>query len=170
MWKPVEPDSWNDSVFRRVGADWMLVTAGNLQHFNTMTASWGSLGILWNMPVATIYVRPTRFTDSFVKRYEQFSLSFFKEEHREALSVCGRLSGRDVDKVAVSGLSPLKLKDGSVTFKEAELVFSCVKLYSDKFDESKFLDRRIHKHYPKGDIHNIYIGEIVGIFKQVGQI
>ena len=166
MWKPVHPETWNDSVFKAIGKDWMLITAGNIQHFNTMTASWGGFGILWNRPVATIYVRPTRFTDSFVRRYGGFTLSFFNEEHREALNVCGRLSGRDVDKVSVSGLTPTKLKDGQVAFTQARLVFNCKKLYADGIKAQNFLDKGIEKHYPNRDYHHVYIAEIIDIFEK----
>ncbi|MBQ5373195.1 MAG: flavin reductase family protein, partial [Bacteroidaceae bacterium] len=49
-----------EDVFHLIGKEWMLITAGNIKHFNTMTASWGGLGWLWNKPVAFIFVRPER--------------------------------------------------------------------------------------------------------------
>jgi len=165
MWKQRDLEKWDESVFRLIGTRWMLITAGNAQHFNTMTASWGGLGILWNRPVATVYVRPTRFTDSFVKRYEGFTLSFFKEQYREALNICGRLSGRDVDKVSVSGLTPVKLKDGRMTFSEANLVLSCRKVYGDIIKPSNILDHSIERHYPRKDYHCLYIGEITAFLE-----
>ena len=33
--------------FTKIGSQWMLITAGNKDGFNTMTASWGGMGVLW---------------------------------------------------------------------------------------------------------------------------
>lgn len=87
----------------------MLVTAGNAEKFNMMTASWGGLGFLWNRPVAFVFIRPQRYTFDFVERNEGFTLSFFGEEYRKVLQLCGTKSGREIDKVAETKLTPLQL-------------------------------------------------------------
>ena len=56
------------NAFQLVGREWMLITAGSPNSHNTMTASWGNLGYLWNMDVAICYVRPQRHTFGFIER------------------------------------------------------------------------------------------------------
>ena len=51
-----------EDVFHLIGKEWMLITSGTIDRFNTMTASWGGIGWLWNKPVAYIFVRPDRYT------------------------------------------------------------------------------------------------------------
>jgi flavin reductase (DIM6/NTAB) family NADH-FMN oxidoreductase RutF len=128
--------------------------------FNTMTASWGGLGVLWERKVATCYIRPTRHTFGFVEQALQFTLSFFDEKHRKALTYCGTHSGRDTDKVKGAGLTPVK-EGGFVYFLEARLVLACRKIYYQDIGPERFLDPRIEGMYPQKDYHRMYIGEIV---------
>src|SRR5512135_3733306 len=101
--KNINPYEIDESVFRLLDKDWMLITAGNKGHFNTMTASWGGFGIIWNHPVAFIFVRPTRYTYQFLEQYDRFTLCFFGKGYRKILNICGSTSGRDVDKMARTG-------------------------------------------------------------------
>ena len=163
-WKQLNPEKLTDNVFKLIGKDWMLITAGTEGHFNTMTASWGGLGVLWHKPVSTVYIRPTRYTDGFMKKNPIFTLSFFEEKYRGMLEVCGTISGRDKDKVSIAGLHGVELPDGGISFDEARLAIRCRKLYEDTLNPEHFLDTSIEKNYPKRDYHNIYIGEITGCF------
>ena len=151
--------------FERIGSDWCLITAGREGSFNTMTASWGGVGILWNKEVATCYIRPQRYTKEFVDREELFTLSFFPDGYRKALNLCGTVSGRDHDKPAEVGLTPL-FTDGTVSFKEADLVLVCRKLYAQPMTEQSFTDKSVlERNYPTRDLHTIYIGEIIKAYK-----
>ena len=94
-----DPHELTGNVSRLIGRDWMLVTAGKERSFNTMTASWGGLGVLWNAPVSMIFVRPSRYTYEFIEREREYSLSFLGPDDRRTLQVCGSKSGRDIDKV-----------------------------------------------------------------------
>ena len=114
--------------FTRFEKDWALLTAGTADHFNSMTIGWGSLGTVWNRDVLTVYVRPDRYTWQFMKDSDTFTVSFFPESCRPALTVMGRLSGRDGDKVAAAGLTPRFLPQG-ITFEEAAETFVCRKIY-----------------------------------------
>jgi flavin reductase (DIM6/NTAB) family NADH-FMN oxidoreductase RutF len=161
----INPEEISDNVFKLLGTDWMLISAGNEEKFNTMTASWGALGMLWNKPVAICFVRPQRYTFEFINKSETFSLSFFGEQYREALNICGTLSGRNVNKVEKAGLEPVFDSNGSVYYKQASLVLCCKKLYSDFIKPSEILDPHIHSLYPKNDYHKLYIGEITDCLK-----
>ena len=117
-----------EDVFNLIGKQWMLVTAGTAEKFNTMTASWGGLGWLWNKPVAFVFIRPERYTHDFIEASDRLTLSFYDEEHRNILQFCGTKSGRDTDKVTSTGLLPLPLDSGTVTFSQARLTLDCRKL------------------------------------------
>ena len=151
-----------------IGHDWMLITAGNeAAGYNTMTASWGHLGSIWgrkehgNLPTAVIYVRPQRYTKAFVDREELFTLTVFGPEHHKALAYLGSHSGRDGDKVAAAGLTPVFL-DGTTAFAEAKLTLVCRKLYHAPLQAEGFVDPEILElNYPQRDLHEVYIGEII---------
>ena len=161
--RTVSAESRNENVFKLFDHDWVLVTAGSLESFNTLTASWGGLGILWEKEVAMVVVRPVRHTFGFMESGTMFTLSAFQEKYRAALRTCGRKSGRDGDKVKEAGLTPVQGLSGGIYFQEARLVYECKKLYAQDFDPDKFLDPRMHVFYPKKDYHRMYIGEIVNV-------
>lgn len=146
--------------FKMVGKEWFLLTAGNEQGFNTMTASWGGFGVMWNKNVVTAVVRPQRKTMEFVQDSGYFTMSFFEEEHREMLKFCGSHSGRDVDKVGICGLTPYFL-DGTTTFTQAKKVFVCKKLFAQKIDEKSFIDKSLLSNYTNGDFHVAFVAEII---------
>lgn len=160
--RKVKPEELTDNVFRLIGSDWMLITAGSPESYNTMTASWGGFGVLWNKNVCFCVIRPTRYTYEFAEKADSFTLSFFGEEYKKALEFCGTKSGRDVDKAAETGLTPIPGSLPETTcFAEARLVIECKKIYFQDLDPTKFLDPDIEKNYPQKDYHRMYIGEIV---------
>lgn len=87
--KPIAIKDLSENFFEVIGKEWMLVTAGNKDHFNTMTASWGGIGFLWNKPVVYIFIRPERYTFEFIEKSEYFTLSFLGEENRAIHKICG---------------------------------------------------------------------------------
>ena len=166
LFKIVNVETLSENVFTLIDKDWMLITAGNGENLNTMTASWGGLGILWHRRVAFVFVRPSRYTYQFMEDEDLFSLSFFGGNFREALNLCGTVSGRDVDKVDKAGLTPARRENGGIYFQEASLVFICKKLYFDDLRPELFLDPAIEDNYPKKDYHRMYIGEIIEVLKK----
>lgn len=160
------PEELNENIFKLIGEDWMLITGGKPDRYNTMTASWGTMGILWHKKVAMCFIRPQRYTFDFVNENEFFTLSFFYEQHRDILNYCGKESGRNVDKVKETGLIPFTTDNEAVGFKQARLVVECRKIYYDDFDPGKFLIGDINKKYTKDDYHRIFIGEISNIYRQ----
>lgn len=147
--------------FEKISKQWMLITAGDENKSNTMTASWGGLGIMWGKKVATAYIRPQRYTKEFVDRGEMFTLSFLPEEQRKALNICGTISGREVeDKWQFAGLNPY-VTDGTVGVEEAEMILVCKKLYVQEMLPECFEgSENIDKWYPDKDFHTMYIAEI----------
>jgi flavin reductase (DIM6/NTAB) family NADH-FMN oxidoreductase RutF len=155
-----------DNTFKLIGKDWMLITSGVKGDFNTMTASWGGFGFLWNKPICHIYIRPQRFTYGFIEKNDFFTLSFFDEKYRGCLNICGTKSGRDIDKVKETGLTPVESDNESIYFKEARLVIECRKIYYQDINPASFLDSTIKSNYPEKDYHRMYIGEVVNTFKK----
>jgi flavin reductase (DIM6/NTAB) family NADH-FMN oxidoreductase RutF len=162
----ISPVELKDNVFRLIADDWMLLTAGTQESYNTMTASWGSMGELWHMKTAFVFVRPQRHTFGFMEDAERFTLSFFTEEYRETLQFCGSRSGRDVDKAAETGLTPVLPTPDTVAFGEARLILVCRKIYFHDLDPGHFLDPSIGDNYPGKDYHRMYIGLIERILQR----
>ena len=156
--REIDASDLDCNVFDLIGSKWMLVTAGDEQGSNTMTASWGGLGVIWGKPSATVYLRPQRYTKEFVDAQDSFSLSFFQEGFRKELAYLGGVSGRDEDKIAKAGLTTA-FADGTPYFEEASLVLVCRKAYAQAFEESCFMDGdALAQWYPEKDLHTLYIG------------
>lgn len=152
--------------FTLIGDDWMLISAGNEEKINTMTASWGNMGILWNEPVITAYIRPQRYTKKFVDEQQCFSLTFF-DGYKKELGVLGRVSGKDTDKINDVHFHPIFL-DGVPAFEEAKLVFIVEKIYEDTIKPENFIDSYYdQKNYPLKDYHTMYIAKIKKVYKKI---
>lgn len=162
----VAPEALSENPFKLIGKDWMLITAGKKEAFNTMTASWGGMGVLWNKNVCFVFVRPSRYTYEFVEREEFLTLSFFDENYRDVLKLCGSKSGREMDKVAACGLTPLVTDVGGIAFSEARLVLTCKKLYHQEIDPKQFLDAGLEKNYNGADYHRMYVCEVIEALKK----
>ena len=146
--------------FELIGDDWMLVTSGTEEKFNMMTASWGGVGVLWKKDVAFIFIRPQRYTYELIEKNDAVTLSFFDETKRSVLNLCGSKSGRDIDKVKETGLTPI-ITDQGIYYEEAKMVLCCKKLYAQNLDEGSFIDKSIIPScYQAGDYHKMYVCSI----------
>lgn len=142
---------------------WLLLTAGENRPggFNSMTVSWGALGVIWHRPLAVVVVRPQRHTRQFMEQYDTFSLCAFDEAHRPALTMLGTMSGRDTQKMKDCGLTPIALSQIACPgFAEAKLILECRKMYFDDLEPKHFLADFIAPHY-EGDYHRMYFGEVL---------
>ena len=144
---------------------WALLTAGDSDRFNTMTISWGGLGTLWGKPVATVYVRTSRYTHEFMDAKDFFTVSFYPEECKQLLGVLGSKSGRDMDKMKESGLTPVQVGE-SMSFKEAEVTLVCRKLFKQQLDVANMPEDVAKAMYEGQAPHDMYIGEIVDIIRK----
>jgi flavin reductase (DIM6/NTAB) family NADH-FMN oxidoreductase RutF len=161
MLHSVDPKKLNENVFSLIGDQWTLVTAGTKEHCNTMTASWGGLGVLWHKNVATIYIRPQRYTKEFLEANDTFSLSFFTEDWRKALAYCGKVSGRDEDKFAACGFTVATAGETPYV-AQARLVLVCRKFYWQDLDPANMGPEAL-THYENKDYHRMYIAEITQV-------
>ena len=166
MFHSIDPKDLTGNVFSLIGSQWMLVTAGTKEHCNTMTASWGGLGVIWGAPAATCYIRPQRYTKEFLDREDYFTLSFFDEAYRKALSLCGAKSGREVDKVKECGFTVETASCGAPYFGEAQLVLVCRKRFVQPMDPANIPEDVKEKFYGEKEYHTLYIGEIVEVLQK----
>ena len=151
-------------IFSKFDKQWALLTAGKENNFNTMTISWGGMGTLWNKPVVTAYVRKSRYTHDFMDNNDYFTVSFYPEECRDVLGVMGSKSGRDIDKMNDSGLTPEPVAN-TMTFKEAEMTLVCKKLCKQPIEVENMPEDIKSAMYADEDWHDMYIGEVVEVIK-----
>ena len=160
------PKEIKENIFKLIGDDWMLITAGNKENLNTMTASFGGFGIFCFKNVAHIYVRPERYTYNFLENNDYFSLSFFDNSFKEKLAYCGKVSGKNENKIKRCGFDTLFTTNETPYFKQAKLTIICKKMYAQNIDEKCFIDKSaFEKTYSSGGMHKMYIGEILEIIE-----
>ncbi|MGN1202163.1 MAG: flavin reductase, partial [Eubacterium sp.] len=141
MFKEVEFTQVKDNVVDLLKNRWGLVTAGDSNGYNTMTVSWGAVGELWGKDMATVYIRPQRYTEEFLNAQDYFTLSFYRQEDKKRIhGVCGSKSGRDIDKAKECSLTPC-FDEKAPYFAEAEIVLVCKKSAKSKFDPKDFIDK-----------------------------
>ena len=160
--QPYPIDMLNMNPFTKIGKEWALISAGDKNKCNTMTIRWGGVGVLWGKNVVYIFIRDSRYTKEFIDNGEFFSMSFFDEKYRDALSYCGKESGRNVDdKFKGAGLTPA-FRHNIPYPDEANLVLLCRKMAAVPITEDTFVDPQIMpKWYSDNDMHVMYVGEII---------
>ena len=160
--QPYPIDMLNMNPFTKIGKEWALISAGDKNKCNTMTVSWGGVGVLWGKNVVYIFIRDSRYTKEFIDNGEFFSMSFFDGKYRDALSYCGKESGRNVDdKFKGAGLTPA-FRHNIPYPDEANLVLLCRKMAAVPITEDTFVDPQIMpKWYSDNDMHVMYVGEII---------
>lgn len=162
--KEINANEISDNIFKLIGTDWSLVTAGNSDKLNTMTVSWGGAGIMWGKPCVFTFIRPQRYTFGLLEENDCYTMCFFDESYRKALQLCGTKSGRDCDKIKEAELTPAFTEDGIPYFEEARLVLVCKKAYGQFLTEDSFTDtENINKWYSAGDYHKMFISEITKV-------
>ena len=166
MFQTIDPKTLSENVFSMLDDQWMLITAGTADQCNTMTASWGGLGVIWGAPSATCYIRPQRYTKEFIDRQDFFTLSFFGPKQRKALTLCGSKSGRDTDKIKACGFTVETAAGGAPYFAQAQLVLVCRKRFAQAMDPASIPPDIREKWYPEQDYHTMYIGEIVEVLQK----
>lgn len=163
MFTKTDVHELKQNVFQEIGQNWMLISAKNPEgKVNTMTASWGAMGVLWGKETVTVYIRQSRYTREFVDSQEYFTISLFDGCKKE-LGLLGSRSGRDGDKIAEAGFV-LELVDGQPTFAQSKCVLICKKMYQDDIPMEAMPEDVREKWYKDGDFHTMYIAEIVGCY------
>ena len=162
--EPSPVDLLDFNAFTKIGNEWTLITAGDKEKTNAMTASWGGVGVMWGKNVAFIFVRDTRYTKEFIDNGDTFSLTFFDKTYHSALKYMGAVSGRDEDKIGNARMH-LDYYNGEIPYiDEGNLVIVCKKMSATRITEDSFIDPEIkEKWYADGNMHTMYIGEILEV-------
>jgi len=163
-YKQIAPDKIPGNIIKMLSEDWMLITAGNNDKFNMMTASWGGIGFLYQKPVAFCFINPARYTYQLMENNDTYTLSFYTEAYRDALKYCGSKSGKDVDKVKGSGLTPITTPTGSKAFSQAWLVIECRKMVAQSLQAESISDKSIKGEWAGKQMHKMFIGEIINVW------
>lgn len=158
MFKEITAKEIKGNIIEKIANEWMLISAGDEKGYNMMTASWGFMGEMWGEDTAVAMVRPQRYTMEFIEKSGFYTLSFYGD-NKDIHKVCGSKSGRDVDKTALTGLTPV-FSDNIVYFEEANLVIICKKQYADSLKQENFTDTEPIKWYENKDFHNMIFGKI----------
>lgn len=167
--KQIAINKLTENFFETISKEWMLITAGDKDSFNTMTANWGGIGYLWNKPVVFIFVRPERYTFEFTEKTDYFTISFLGKENKAIHKVCGFMSGREVDKVKETGLKPIVTEKGNILFEQGRLSLECRKLYSGTLKKDGFIDSSLYEQWytTHGGLHHVYVAEITGAWTHI---
>lgn len=165
MFKEIKATEIPDNLINLIKNEWMLITAGDKTGYNMMTASWGFAGEMWGADCIAAVVRPQRYTMEYINKSDYFSLSFYGD-NKKIHAVCGKKSGRDVNKTEETGLTPL-FCDNTVYFAQARLVIICKKQYCAPLCEDGFADADVLKNNYNGDIHNLIIGKIEKVLVKI---
>lgn len=166
--KEVKLEELEFNPFTMIGKEWMLINTKTKDEVNTMTASWGGMGHLWNKNVVFLFVRPQRYTKKLIDEENvKVSVSFFGGEHKKELGYLGTNSTYDVkDKIQKSGLHLIE-EEGVVSFEEATLTLEVEKLYRQTLTEDSFLNKKVDEDaYPKHDYHDVYVCQIKRVFRK----
>jgi len=165
MFKEITAKEIRGNLIKRISEEWMLVTAGNKEAYNMMTASWGFAGEMWGTDCVIAMVRPQRYTMKFLENEDCFTLSFYGD-NKDIHKICGSKSGRDVNKTELTGLTPVF--DEAPYFAEAETVIICKKQYVQQLNAESFVDKDIIPSvYPNGDYHYMIFGKIEKVLVKV---
>ncbi len=164
MFQEISAKQIQGNLIQAIADEWMLITAGNQHGYNMMTASWGFAGEIWGEDSVIAVIRPQRYTLEFVKDNDYFTLTFYGK-NKAIHKICGTHSGRDVDKTALSGLTPV-FSNNTVYFEEARLVLVCKKQYMQTMKKECFTDCEPLSWY-QDDFHVMVIGKIEKVYIKV---
>lgn len=163
-YKQIAPDKIPGNIIKMLTEDWMLITAGNDQQFNMMTASSGGLGSLFGKPVAFSFIIPSRYTCQLMEKSDTYTLTFYTEAYRDALKLCGSKSGKEVDKVKATGLTPITTPSGSKAFSEAWLIIECRKTVAQSITPEALSSDKLKEEWAEKQLYKMFIGEIINVW------
>ena len=158
MFTEINPHDIKDNLIKIIADEYMLISAGDKNAYNMMTASWGFMGEMWGADSVAVVVRPQRYTMEFINNHDYFTLSFYGD-NKEIHKICGGKSGRDCNKTELTGLTP-SFAENTVYFEEARMVLVCKKQYVQQMSPDCFTDKTPLKWYPSEDYHYMIIGKI----------
>ncbi|MDR0755153.1 MAG: flavin reductase [Prevotellaceae bacterium] len=165
----ISAEEVSDNVFKLVGKDITVITSGKESAFNSMAASWGGAGILFNKPATWCMLRANRYTLEIIKNEHTYTLSYFPNEYKEQVLFFGSKSGRNTNKMHETTLTPVQTPSGNMTYKEARLVFECKLTEITTVNPDDFINQEDKDFIMGGfeeakEYHKLVFGEITNIW------
>lgn len=163
---PIDLYDFAGHILRTLPKGILLSTSANGE-MDTMTIGWGSLGTDWSRPVFTVLVRESRHTKKLIEANPEFTINVPLEgaDVRKIISWCGTRSGRDTDKFKDCELHVVPgEKVAAPAIAELPLTLECKVIYKQEQDKEAIEEDILKSHYPNGDLHTAYIGEIVNAY------
>ena len=153
-------------MVKRMGEDGLLmVTTGADGKPNVMTIGWGTVGILWSLPVFVVLVRPSRYTYSRLEEVDEFTINVPSKELAKATLHCGTVSGRDNDKLKDMAFTPVQARQVKVPIiQECVMHYECRTVHENNVIPEALDKTIINSAYPQGDFHKIYYGQILAAY------
>ena len=149
----------------RLGKEGLLLMTGS--EGNPMTIGWGTIGIIWSLPVFAVLVRPSRYTFKFMEEHPEFTVNVPDSAMKEQVAFCGAKSGRDLDKVKECGFTMVKGERVSVPYiEECPLHYECRTIHRNNVLNADLIPEIVKEYYPAGDFHRLYYGEILGVYRK----
>jgi flavin reductase (DIM6/NTAB) family NADH-FMN oxidoreductase RutF len=169
LFSKISANEISDNIFKLVGEDITVITAGKESHFNSMAASWGGVGILFNKPVTWCMLRANRYTFEIIKNEHTYTLSYFPEEYKEQVLFFGSKSGRNSDKMKETTLTPVQTPSGNMTYKEARLTLECKLTEVTAVNPDDFYNQEDKDFIAGGfeeakEYHRLVFGEITNVW------
>jgi len=125
MFKEITPEEIEDDVFTLVGKVLSVVTAGDREHYNSMVASGGGMGVLFRKPATWCIFQSGRYTLELIEKYKKYTLCYFPDEYKEKIMIFAKGSGRDCDKMKEVELEAIETPGGNMAYEEARLIIEC---------------------------------------------
>ena len=125
LFRQISPEEISDDVFTLVGKVFPVITAGKEEHYNSMTASGGGMGLLFRKPATWILLRADRYTLELIQKEQTYTMSYFADEYKQQVLFLGSKPGKNSGKMKEVKLSGIQTPSGNMSFKEARLIIEC---------------------------------------------
>ncbi len=163
----VAPEDFNKNIFNLVGKDWTVITAGIEP--NSMVASWGGVGIMFNKPVTWNFLRANRYTLEKIRETGTYTMCYFPQQYKGDIMQFGTKSGRNTDKMAQTKLTPMLTPDGYPAYAEAMIIIECKLIAASTVSKDEFYTEEAKTFLQEGfdeakDWHKLVYGEITNIY------
>ncbi len=166
-YQSVQPKDFDENIFSLVGDDWTVITAG--EDPNSMVASWGGLGIMFNKPVTWCFLRANRYTLEKIRETGTYTFCYFPAQYKGEILKFGSASGRNTDKMDQTKLTPMEIPHGVPAYEEAKVIIECKLIAAPTVSKDEFYTEE-GKDFLQGgydeakDWHKLVYGEITNIY------
>jgi len=167
QYEAVAAEDFDENIFKLVGKDFTVITAGETP--NSMVASWGGVGIMFNKPVTWNFLRANRFTLEKIRETGTYTMCYFPDQYKGDIMQFGMKSGRNTDKMAQTKLTPMMTPDGYPAYAEAKIIIECKLIAASTVSKDEFYTEEAKTFLQEGfddakDWHKLVYGEITKIY------